>query len=66
MLGGGDVWSADKAEELLKDGFDLIYVGRAFITNPDLIEKFKTGKELSAPDVDKLYTPGPEGYTDWE
>ena len=66
MLGGGDVWSAEKAEELLKDGYDLVYVGRAFIANPDLIEKFKTGKELSAPDVDKLYTPGPEGYTDWD
>ena len=65
MLGGGDVWSADKAEELLKDGYDLVYIGRAFIANPDLIEKLKTGQELSAPDVDKLYSPGPEGYTDW-
>ena len=65
MLGGGDVWSAERAEELLNDGYDLVYMGRAFIANPKLIEKLKNKEELIAPDVDKLYTPEAEGYTDW-
>ncbi|WP_108869093.1 alkene reductase [Aquimarina aquimarini] len=65
MLGGGDVWSAERAEELLEDGYDLVYIGRAFIANPNLIEKLKNKESLAAPDVEKLYTPGIEGYLDY-
>lgn len=65
MIGGGDVWSAEKAEELLNDGYDLVYIGRAFIANPNLIEKLKNKEDLATPDIDKIYTPGPEGYLDY-
>ena len=65
MLGGGDVSTAEKAEELLNDGYDLVYIGRPFIANPNLVEKLKSGAELTSLDPDKLYSPGPEGYIDW-
>ncbi|RIV32741.1 alkene reductase [Flagellimonas lutimaris] len=66
MLGGGDVNTAEKAEELLNDGYDLVYIGRPFIANPNLIEKLKNKEELTQLDPDLLYSPGPKGYTDWE
>ena len=65
MLGGGDVNTAERAEELLGEDYDLVYMGRPFIANPNLVEKLKKGTELASLDPDKLYTPGPEGYTDW-
>ena len=48
------MWSAERAEELLNDGYDLVYIGRAFIANPNLIEKLKNKEELAAPDAEKL------------
>jgi N-ethylmaleimide reductase len=39
--------------------------GRAFIGNPDLVERFRRGVPLAGYDETRLYTPGPEGYTDY-
>jgi len=44
---------------------DLVAFGRSFISNPDLVEKMKTGKALKAPDPTTFYTPGEKGYTDY-
>ncbi len=44
---------------------DLIGIGRAFIANPDLIARLQNGTPLSAPNSDKFYTPGAEGYSDY-
>lgn len=44
---------------------DLVGIGRAFIANPDLVERLKTGAALAAPNFDLFYTPGAEGYTDY-
>lgn len=64
VITGGGVDTKEKAEELL-DTFDLIYVGRPFISNPDLVEKLDKGEELKPLNPDLLYTPGAEGYTDY-
>jgi N-ethylmaleimide reductase len=40
-------------------------VGRAFLANPDLIDRLVLGAELNEPDMATLYTPGPAGYTDY-
>ena len=40
-------------------------VGRAFLANPDLIDKLRLGAELTEPDVATFYSPGPVGYTDY-
>lgn len=40
-------------------------VGRAFLANPDLIDRLILGAELNEPDVTTFYAPGPVGYTDY-
>jgi N-ethylmaleimide reductase len=40
-------------------------VGRAFLANPDLIDRLLLGAELNEPDVATFYAPGPVGYTDY-
>ena len=65
VIGGGNVQSTADAEKVLAEGLDLAYVGRPFIANPDLIEKFKNNTELVQPNMDTFYTPGEVGYTDY-
>lgn len=64
ILAGG--FDQDSAEAAIKAGHaDLIGFGRPFISNPDLVERFKAHAELSAPDMGTFYTPGEKGYTDY-
>jgi N-ethylmaleimide reductase len=64
ILSGG--YDAARAEADLKAGkADLIAVGRAFLANPDLVERWKIGATENAPDMNTFYTPGPKGYTDY-
>ena len=64
ILSGG--YDAERAERDLEDGrADLIAVGRPFLANPDLVERWRTGAAENAPDMDTFYTPGPRGYTDY-
>ena len=44
---------------------DLIAFGRAFIANPDLVARFKTGSPLNAPDPATFFGGGAHGYTDY-
>jgi N-ethylmaleimide reductase len=40
--------------------------GKPFISNPDLVERFKKGSALNDKlDVSTFYTPGEKGYTDY-
>ena len=39
--------------------------GRPFIANPDLVERWRNGVPLAKFDAGTLYTPGPQGYTDY-
>jgi len=64
ILSGG--YDAARAERDLEDGrADLIAVGRPFLANPDLVERWRTGAAENDPDMDTFYTPGPKGYTDY-
>ncbi len=59
----GGFQSADDAERVILEGkIDLAAFGRAFIANPDLVEKLKTGRPLNPPNPETFYTPGSEGY----
>ena len=59
-------YTADSAQSDLDKGVaDAIAWGRLFIANPDLVERFRTGAPLNAPNPRTFYTPGPEGYTDY-
>ncbi len=64
ILSGG--YDAQKAEEDLQDKKgDIVAFGRAFISNPNLVEKFAKGLALTPPDKTTFYTPGVKGYTDY-
>lgn len=64
ILSGG--YDRDRAEsDILSGKADLIAVGRGFLANPDLPERWKTGTPLNAPDMNTFYTPGEKGYTDY-
>jgi N-ethylmaleimide reductase len=64
ILSGG--YDAARAESDLAAGkCDLIAVGKPFLANPDLVERWKTGAAVNAFDMNTFYTPGVEGYTDY-
>ena len=44
---------------------DAIAFGRMLLANPDLVERFRTGAALNAPDYDRFYTGEEKGYTDY-
>lgn len=62
--GLGDLAKAN--EYLEKDKADLISIATLYISNPDLLYRFKNGVELTQPKYNLLFTPGEEGYTDYE
>lgn len=55
-----------QAEALVASGAaDAVAFGRPFIANPDLVARLRAGASLAAFDPARLYTPGPEGYSDY-
>ena len=45
---------------------DIVAIGRPFITNPDLVERWQNGWDLEpSEDMSLWYTEGAEGYTDY-
>lgn len=64
ILAGG--FDKDSAQQALQGGrADLIAIGRAFLANPDLVERMRKDQPLNAPDPSTFYTPGAQGYTDY-
>jgi N-ethylmaleimide reductase len=63
MSGGYDAARANA--DLDTDRGDLVAFGRPFISNPDLVQKLRSGAALTAPDASTFYTPGEKGYTDY-
>ncbi|MCZ8135070.1 MAG: alkene reductase [Porphyrobacter sp.] len=56
----------DSAAALLAEGrAEAVSFGRAFIANPDLVERIRTGAPLARPDYSLLYTGEERGYTDY-
>jgi N-ethylmaleimide reductase len=57
---------ADSARALLEAGrAEAVSFGRAFIANPDLVERIAQGAPLAKPDYALLYTGEERGYTDY-
>ena len=44
---------------------DLICFGRPFISNPDLVERLRSGAPLAQPDPNTFYAGEAQGYTDY-
>lgn len=64
--GFGEVTDLDEVKQVVDGGqADLVAVGRPFLANPDLVERWRTGAELNEPNPDTFYGGGAEGYTDY-
>ncbi|NJC27827.1 alkene reductase [Neolewinella antarctica] len=44
---------------------ELVAFGRPFISNPDLVSRFRGARQLQLPEQETFYTPGPVGYIDY-
>lgn len=55
-----------RGERLLAEGADLIALGRAFLANPDFVERLRTGAPLNEirPEL-LMHVHGAEGYNDY-
>ncbi|PKO63500.1 MAG: alkene reductase, partial [Betaproteobacteria bacterium HGW-Betaproteobacteria-17] len=60
---GYDFETAQQA--VMSGAADAIAFGRLLLANPDLVERFRRGAPLNAPDYDRLYTGEEQGYTDY-
>ncbi len=61
-------YTQETAEKAIAEGHaDLIAFGRPFISNPDLVQRFKNGWPLAEPaEMSDWYSPiGEKGYTDF-
>lgn len=65
VIAAGNYTTEDGAALVASGGADAVAFGRAFIANPDLVERIRTGAPLNEPDVSTFYTPGPKGYIDY-
>ncbi len=65
MINSG--FDKEKAEKVIRDGdADLVSFGKLFISNPDLVGRFREDKGMADWDENTFYTPGKEGYTDYK
>jgi len=69
--GGQGAWMVNNgmdktlAEQAVREGADLVAFGRAFIANPDLVERLRHGSALNEGDRSTYYGGGAKGYTDY-
>ena len=64
--GFADVTTVESVERILeRDLADLVAVGRPYISNPDLAERWKSGADFNEADMATFYGGGAEGYTDY-
>ncbi|MBV1777017.1 N-ethylmaleimide reductase [Burkholderiaceae bacterium DAT-1] len=65
IIGAGG-YTKEKAEQMLKAGFiDAVAFGRAYIANPDLVERLQHNAPLNPPNPATFYGGGAEGYIDY-
>jgi N-ethylmaleimide reductase len=64
--GFGEITTREKAQAVLDDDLaDAVAVGRLFLANPDLPQRWQTGADLNEPNPATFYGGGAEGYTDY-
>jgi N-ethylmaleimide reductase len=56
---------ATAQEAVASGGADAIAFGRLLLANPDLVERFRRGAPLNAPDYGTFYSGEEKGYTDY-
>jgi N-ethylmaleimide reductase len=69
--GGTGAWMVNNgydlalAQQAVEAGADLVAFGKAYIANPDLVERLQVGGPFNAPDKMTFYGGGAKGYTDY-
>lgn len=66
IIGNCGYTREDALQRITEGGADMAAIGRPFITNPDLVERWYNDLPLTPfDDMTFWYTPGAEGYTDY-
>jgi 2,4-dienoyl-CoA reductase-like NADH-dependent reductase (Old Yellow Enzyme family) len=66
VLIANEQFTEESATQIVQEGIaDAVAFGRAFIANPDLVERFRRHADLNEPDPMTFYGGGAEGYTDY-
>jgi N-ethylmaleimide reductase len=64
MANGG--YDRERIVQALKRGdADVVSLGKLFLANPDLVERFRTNAPLNVPDETTFYGGDAKGYTDY-
>lgn len=64
LLNGG--FDGESGQAAVREGrADAIVYGKAFLANPDLVQRIAKQAAVNPVDFSTLYTPGPKGYTDY-
>lgn len=64
MINAG--FDQESGNKVIEEGnADLVSYGKFYVSNPDLVERFRNGYELAKWNEDTFYTPGKEGYLDY-
>jgi len=59
-------YTANSGNDIIESGLaDLVAFGRPYISNPDLVERFRSGAPLADGDPSTYYDGGESGYTDY-
>lgn len=61
----GEQSGREQGERWRERGADLVSFGRAYLANPDLVERFRMGGELRVANPDTYYAGGDAGYLDF-
>lgn len=65
-LVANEMFTEESASQLLEKGTaDAVAFGKAYIANPDLVERFRKKAPLNELDTKTMYGEGPKGYTDY-
>ena len=59
-------FTRETADQIIHAGdADAVAFGKAYIANPDLVERLRGNTALNTPDTATFYSDGPAGYTDY-
>lgn len=59
-------YDAERAQRIIDEGIaDAVAIGRSYIANPDLVERFRVDAPLNEPNPDTFYGGDETGYTDY-
>ena len=64
-IGNNELTVEDAAQMLDRGEADLISFARAYIANPDLVDRIRTGAPLAEAPQEYWYGGGATGYSDW-